>query len=204
MLIGREPSYCRHLEMHVIGSDIFHFSVLIDIRVTKFRTMELLNIQNKIYEIRGVKVMVDYDLANLYDVETKVLNQAVKRNIKRFPEDFMFQLSQNEWDTLRSQIVTSNRRGGTRYLPFAFTEQGVAMLSGVLKSDRAIDANIIIMRTFVLIRKFSLTNDELSRKLREIERKYNKNFKDIYQALNYLLQKEKVEIEHKNRKKIGF
>lgn len=166
--------------------------------------MELLNIQNKIYEIRGVKVMVDYDLANLYDVETKVLNQAVKRNIKRFPEDFMFQLSQNEWDTLRSQIVTSNRRGGTRYLPFAFTEQGVAMLSGVLKSDRAIDANIIIMRTFVLIRKFSLTNDELSRKLREIERKYNKNFKDIYQALNYLLQKEKVEIEHKNRKKIGF
>lgn len=166
--------------------------------------MELKNIQNTIYEIRGFKIMLDYDLAILYDVETKVLNQAVKRNSKRFPGDFMFQITQNEWDALRSQIVTSNKKGGTRYLPYAFTEQGVAMLSGVLKSDRAIDANIIIMRTFVLLRNFSLTNDQLSRKLRELEREYNKSFRNIYQALNYLLKKDQQDNDQKSRKKIGF
>src|SRR5580692_3011749 len=120
------------------------------------------SIQNRIYEIRGERVMLDRDLAALYETETKVFNQAVKRNIDRFPEDFMFQLTKEEYDglslqietlekgqSLRSQFVTSNSRGGARYLPYAFTEQGVAMLSGVLHSDKAISMNIAIMRAFV-------------------------------------------------------
>ena len=109
-------------------------------------------IQSKIYEIRGQKVMLDRDLAEMYGVQTKALNQAVKRNIKRFPSDFMFQLSKDEWTNLRSQFVTSSW-GGTRKLPFAFTEQGVAMLSSILNSDTAIEVNIAIMRTFVAVRQ---------------------------------------------------
>ena len=108
---------------------------------------ELQLIQSKIYEIRGQKVMLDFDLAEMYEVETRVLNQAVKRNIRRFPDDFMFQLTVSEWDTLKSQFVIS-RRGGTRKLPFAFTEGGLTMLSGVLNSDIAIQVNINIMRAF--------------------------------------------------------
>ena len=110
-------------------------------------------IQSKIYEIRGQKVMLDRDLAELYGIETKVLKQAVKRNLKRFPSDFMFELTQDEFECLRSQFVTSNARGGTRYMPFAFTEQGVAMLSSVLNSEVAIEINIYIMRAFVAIRQ---------------------------------------------------
>ena len=113
---------------------------------------ELQLIQSKIYEIRGQKVMLDFDLAEMYEVETRVLNQAVKRNIRRFPDDFMFQLTVSEWDTLKSQFVIS-RWGGTRKLPFAFTEGGLAMLSGVLNSDIAIQVNINIMRAFVAIRQ---------------------------------------------------
>ena len=109
-------------------------------------------IQSKIYEIRGQKVMLDFDLAELYQVETRVLNQAVKRNIKRFPPDFMFQLTTDEWEILKSQFVISSW-GGTRKLPFAFTEQGLAMLSGVLNSDIAIQVNINIMRAFVAVRQ---------------------------------------------------
>jgi len=119
-------------------------------------------IQSKIYEIRGKKVMLDRDLAELYQVETKVLNQAVKRNIKRFPHDFMFQLSPEEWELLKSQFVTSNTRGGIRYMPFAFTEQGLAMLSGILNSDIAIQVNINIMRAFVAIRQL-ITNPPVDR-----------------------------------------
>jgi len=120
--------------------------------------MELQIIQNKIYEIRGCKVMLDFDLAEMYQVETKNLNLSVKRNIKRFPSDFMFQLTGEEWDILRLQFATSNRntRGGRRYLPFAFTEQGVAMLSGLLNSDIAIEMNIAIMRAFVYVRQVML------------------------------------------------
>ncbi|MEG1007569.1 MAG: ORF6N domain-containing protein [Bacteroides sp.] len=114
--------------------------------------MELQRIQNKIYEIRGQKVMLDFDLAEMYQVETRVLNQAVKRNIKRFPPDFMFQLTTDEWEILKSQFVISSW-GGTRKLPFAFTEQGLAMLSGVLNSDIAIQVNINIMRAFVAVRQ---------------------------------------------------
>ena len=114
--------------------------------------MQLSLIQNKIYEIRGQKLMLDFDLAQMYEVENKRLKEAVKRNLSRFPSDFMFTLTQQEFQSLRSQIATSNR-GGTRYLPYAFTEQGVAMLSSVLNSEKAIEVNIAIIRTFVLIRQ---------------------------------------------------
>lgn len=114
---------------------------------------EIEEIRNRIYEVRGRQVMLDKDLAELYGVETKVLNQAVKRNSKRFPDDFMFQLKNEEWEILRSQFVTSSW-GGIRYLPYAFTEQGVAMLSSVLRSDTAIEVNIRIMRTFVAVRQY--------------------------------------------------
>lgn len=166
--------------------------------------MQLQTIQNKIYEVRGQKIMLDFDLAELYEVQTKNLNLAVKRNIKRFPNDFMFQLTKNEWDALRLQIETSKGRGGTRYLPYAFTEQGLAMLSGVLNSNKAIDVNITIMRAFVFIRQYALTHKDLTDKLKELESKYNKQFKDVYEAMNYLLKKDKQETEHRERKRIGF
>ena len=133
--------------------------------------MELQPIQNKIYEIRGQRVMLDFDLAALYQVETKVLKQAVRRNIGRFPADFMFEITNEEYnslkDSLRSQIVTSNR-GGARYMPFAFTEMGVAMLSSILRSDTAIQANIAIMRAFVAMRNYITTTTTITAELSEI------------------------------------
>jgi hypothetical protein len=166
--------------------------------------MQIEKIQTKIYEIRGQKVMLDFDLAELYEVETKNLNLAVKRNIKRFPPDFMFQLTKPEWDILRLQIETSKGRGGTRYLPYAFTEQGVAMLSGILNSDKAIETNIVIMRVFVYIRQYALSHKDLNEKLHELENKYDKQFKDVYDAINFLLQKNNQETEQKGRKRIGY
>ncbi len=130
----------------------------------------LIQIQNLIYEIRGQKVMLDSDLATLSQVQTKVLNQAVKRNLKRFPSDFMFQLTKEEFLNLKSQFVTSSW-GGTRKLPYAFTEQGVAMLSGLLHSDVAIDANIAIMRAFVQVRQYLLTTASMSAELKELRAK---------------------------------
>ena len=127
--------------------------------------MQLPVIQRKIYEVRGLKVMLDFDLAELYDTETKYLKRAVRANIQRFPADFMFELSKEEWVSLRCNFCTSNKKGGTRYLPFAFTEQGVAMLSGILNSDKAIDVNIAIMRAFVLVRQYALTHKELTVRL---------------------------------------
>ena len=115
--------------------------------------VDLQLIQSKIYEIRGQRVMLDFDLAQMYGTETKVLKQAVKRNIKRFPTDFMFELNKEEFEFLRSQFVTSNQRGGTRYMPFAFTDQGVAMLSSILNSEVAIEINISIMRAFIAVRQ---------------------------------------------------
>ncbi len=165
--------------------------------------MQLSVIQNKIYEIRGQKVMLDYDLAEIYEVPTKVLKQAVKRNNERFPPDFMFTLTQKEFDSLRSQIVTS-KRGGTRYMPYAFTEQGVAMLSSVLNSEKAIQVNIIIIRTFVLIRQAAIANKELYEKILKLEKKYNKNFREIFKALEYLVTKKQVEEDFKSRRRIGF
>jgi hypothetical protein len=143
--------------------------------------------------------MLDYDLATLYEIETKVLKQSVKRNIERFPEDFMFELTKVEFDNLRSQIVTSNY-GGMRYLPFAFTEQGIAMLSGVLKSEKAIKINIAIMRTFVILRNSLLNLEEITSKVKEIENQ----FPEIYKILNYLMDKEELKIEQEDRPKIGY
>lgn len=166
--------------------------------------MQIEIIQTKIYEIRGIKVMLDFDLAELYVTETKYLKRAVRANIKRFPSDFMFVLSKIEWETLRCNISTSNSRGGTRYLPFAFTEQGVAMLSGILNSENAIDVNISIMRAFVFMRQYAMTHKDLTEKLQELENRYNKQFKDVYDAINFLLQKDNQETEQKQRKRIGF
>ena len=166
--------------------------------------MQIELIQTKIYEIRGQNVMLNFDLAGLYQVETKNLNLAVKRNINRFPADFMFQLSSPEWESLRLQIETSKGRGGTRYLPYAFSEQGLAMLSGILNSDKAIAVNIAIMRAFVFMRQYALTHKDLTQKLQELENKYDKQFNDVYEAINFLLQKDTQESEQKKRKRIGF
>ena len=161
--------------------------------------MELEVIQNKIFEIRGHKVMLDFDLALLYNVEKKVFKQSVRRNINRFPKDFMFELTEIEFNSLRSQIVTSNR-GGIRYMPFVFTGQGIAMLSSVLNSEKAIEINISIIRAFVTIRQFSLTYAELKTRIEEIE----SQFPDIYKALNYLVDKDKNQKTETERNKIGY
>jgi len=168
--------------------------------------MLIKNIQSKIYEIRNQKVMLDFDLAQLYEVETRVLNQAVKRNIDRFPDDFMFQLTKQEFDFLISQIVISKTetRGGTQKMPYAFTEQGVSMLSSVLKSKKAVQVNISIMRVFVAVKQLILGNTELSKKLEELESKYNKQFSDVYEALNYLMDIKKADEKIKKRTKIGY
>lgn len=166
--------------------------------------MQLSNIESKIYELRGLKVMLDHDLAELYEVQTKNLNLAVKRNLKRFPGDFMFQLTKTEWESLRFQFATSKSRGGTRYLPYAFTEQGVSMLSGILTSDKAIDVNISIMRAFVFIRQYALSHKDLTLKLQELESKYDKQFKDVYEAITFLLQKDMQDTEQEQRKRIGY
>ena len=157
-------------------------------------------IEKKILLIRGQKVMLDSDLADLYDVQTKALVQAVKRNIGRFPTDFMFQLTAEEAAILRSQIVTSSSGyGGRRYAPYVFTEQGIAMLSSVLKSKQAIEVNIQIMRAFVKLREMIGTHKALARKLLEMEKKYDGQFKVVFDALNHLM----AEPEPKE-KKIGF
>ena len=166
--------------------------------------MQLQNIETKIHEIRGQKVMLDFDLAELYEIETKNLNLSVKRNSKRFPKDFMFQLTKEEWESLRLQIETSKSRGGTRYLPYVFTEQGLAMLSGVLNSDIAILVNIAIMRAFVFIRQYALSHKDLTEKLSELENKYNQQFKDVYEALEYLLKKDEQIIGQNERNRIGY
>ena len=153
-------------------------------------------IVNKIFEIRGKKVMLDRDLAKLYGVSAKVLNQAVKRNTNRFPEDFMFQLSWKEVKSLRSQIVTLNttkpevsgRGKHVKYLPYVFTEQGVAMLSSVLNSNRAIRVNIQIMRAFVELRKMLITNADLKRKIESLEKEYDKQFSIVFEAIRQLLE----------------
>lgn len=144
-------------------------------------------IMNKIYYIRGQKVMLDKDLAELYGVETKVFNQSVKRNLKRFPADFMFELTQEEAELLRSQIVTSSTgRGGARYIPMAFTEQGVAMLASILNSNKAIAINIQIVRVFTRIRQMLLDNTELRLALEELRQESAMNTKNIDRIFQYL------------------
>ena len=189
------------------------------------KIMELEVIKNKIYEIRGQRVMLDRDLAHLYGVETKVLNQAVKRNAERFPEDFMYRLTKEE--CLRSQIVTLNEDHGKhlKYMPYAFTEQGVAMLSSVLKSSTAIQINIFIMRAFVTMRNYVASVSAASAELAEFKERLmlieqsckdnadavsdlsedmQKELDDIYIALSQLADKQKTLENYKNRNKIGF
>jgi phage regulator Rha-like protein len=141
----------------------------------------------KIFEVRGKKVMLDADLAKLYGVTTKRLVEQVKRNIKRFPDDFMHQLTRQEVANLRSQFATSSW-GGRRYLPFVFTQEGVAMLSSVLNSKRAIQVNIQIMRAFVKLRRMLLTNKDLRRKIEAMEKKYDQQFAIIFEAIKRLLE----------------
>ncbi len=150
--------------------------------------------------------MIDFDLASLYEVETRVLKQAVKRNRERFPEDFMIELTRDEYQFLRSQtvILETGRGKFSKYLSYAFTEQGVAMLSSVLKSPKAIQINIMIMRAFVLVRQSALTHVELTMKLQELEGRYHKQFKDVYDAINFLLQKESRKTAQSQRNRIGF
>ena len=156
-------------------------------------------IEKKILLIRGEKVMLDADLAELYGVETKILVRAIKRNVDRFPSDFMIQLNKEEFENLRFQFGTSSRWGGRRYLPYAFTEQGVAMLSSVLNSDRAIKVNIEIMRAFVSLRQLLASNKELAKRFDELEKKYDSQFKVVFDAIRQLM----IPPEPK-RRKIGF
>ena len=162
--------------------------------------LELAKIEQRIFLVRGQKVMLDADLAELYRVPTKSLNLAVKRNADRFPEDFMFQLTDDDVAGLRFHFETSKRgRGGRRYAPYAFTEQGVAMLSSVLRSPRAVQVNIAIMRTFVRLREMLLSNAELARKLAALENKYDAQFKVVFDAIRELMLP-----PDPPRRKIGF
>ena len=156
-------------------------------------------IERRIYLIRGHRVMLSSDLAELYGVEAKVLVQAVKRNMERFPSDFMFQLKKQEFTNLKSQIVTSSWGGLRRAVPYAFTEQGVAMLSSVLRSERAIAVNIEIMRTFVNLKRELCTNTVLAKRLDEMEGRYDKRFRIVFAAIKSLLMP-----ETRKRKKVGF
>jgi len=177
------------------------------------------SIQNRIYEIRGERVMIDKDLAALYEIETKVLNQAVKRNIKRFPSDFMFQLTQDEFESIefqlssidssRSQFVTLNvgRGSNLKYRPYAFTEQGVAMLSGILNSDKAISMNIAIMRAFVAIRKILINEADVKEQLRLVKERLGEHdvqLNQIYDAMENLLDEKAVQRKWEERERIGF
>lgn len=183
------------------------------------------SIQNRIYEIRGERVMLDFDLAALYEVETKVFNQAVKRNIKRFPKDFMFQLTRQEWNSLktltvsqmtdfqnnldnRSQFVTGSQKHRSNIaLPYAFTEQGVAMLSGILNSDRAINMNIAIMRAFVEIRRILIQQNDIREQLKLIKEKignHDVQLNQIYDAMENLLDEKAAQRKWEDRERIGF
>lgn len=159
-------------------------------------------LSQKIYFIRGQQVMLDSDLAQLYGIETKAFNRALKRNLDRFPDDFMFQLTNQELAILRYQIGTSSfdAWGGRRYLPYVFTEQGVAMLSGVLTSKTSVQVNIAIMRSFVEVRRILAGNKELASKLFELEKKYDAQFKAVFDAIRHLMRQ--PELPPKRR--IGF
>ena len=180
------------------------------------------SIQNRIYEIRGERVLLDFDLAALYEVPTKVLNQAVKRNIKRFPKDFMFRLTSEEWQevwsqfvttseeqtSMRSQIVTASQgKRNTKTTPYAFTEQGVAMLSGILNSDKAIAMNVAIMRAFVEIRRILIQETDLRTQLKEIRERlgeHDTQLNAIYDAMENLLDEKAAQKKFEERKRIGF
>jgi hypothetical protein len=154
-----------------------------------------------VYWVRTEKVLIDADLAQLYGVETGALNRAVKRNADRFPADFMFQLSTEEWDKLRCQIGISSTHGGRRGTPYVFTEQGVAMLSSVLNSPRAVQVNIAIMRTFVQLRRLMDSNRDLARRIDALEARYDEQFSAVFDAIKQLITDDK---QRKNKRPIGF
>jgi len=166
--------------------------------------MELVHIKESIHEVRGQKIILDHDLAKMYRVETKYLKRTVRTHYRRFPSDFMFELTKEEWENLRCRICTSKVAGGIRYRPFAFTEQGIAILSGLLNSDVAIEINISIMRAFVHMRQWALSHEELSKQLREMEKQYNQKFVDFEQVMTYLMQKDQKKVNQSKRQKIGF
>ena len=153
-----------------------------------------------VFQVRGEKVLIDTDLAELYGVATKVLNQAVKRNLDRFPADFMFQLTPEEWQGMRSQTVTASRRN-IGALPYAFTEQGVAMLSSVLRSQRAVEVNIAIMRTFVQLRRLMDSNHDLRLRIEAMETRYDEQFSQVFDAIKQLIAEDKT---RKAKRPIGF
>ena len=166
--------------------------------------MEIALIQSKIYTIRNSKVMLDFDLSELYRVETKNLNLSVKRNIRRFPTDFMFQLSVEEWNSLRLQIETS-KQGGRRYLPYAFTEQGVAMLSGLLNSDIAIEMNIAIMRTFIAVRQFIIQSPfEKTTELKTEMKELKDYIEEVFADYNEINEDTRMQIELINQSLAEF
>ncbi len=173
--------------------------------------MQLVTIQNKIYEVNGIKVMLDFDLAELYEVETRVLNQAIKRNIDSFPDDFMFRLSKEEWDeisssqivTMSSQIVMTSKRPKSA-LPYAFTEHGVTMLASILKSPKARKMNIAIVRAFVALRKTLMNIENLQNQMKELENKYDKQFEDIFEAIQFLITENDGATNKNERIKIGY
>jgi hypothetical protein len=167
--------------------------------------MEIQTIHRKIHEIRGQRIMLDFDLAELYEVETRILNQAVKRNIDIFPEDFMFQLTIEEWALNSSQNVMSSRKNrGASYLPYAFNEYGVTMLANVLRSKKARETSIAIVRAFIALKQFVLNYAELAGKLKDLEECFNKQFADVHVAINFLLNSENKAIEQSQRKLIGY
>lgn len=169
--------------------------------MTMENNIEPTDIKSLIIHIRGKAVMLDSDLARLYQVSTSRLNEAVKRNLKRFPDDFMFLLTKSEYENLISQFATSSSHGGRRKLPLVFTEQGIAMLSGVLNSDVAIQTNIHIMRAFVQIRRLGLTVVDLKRKIDNMERTYDHQFKIVFDTMRELLEPPPVSIK---KRKMGF
>ncbi len=179
------------------------------------------SIQNRIYEIRNERVMLDFDLAALYEVETRILNQSVKRNIDRFPEDFMFQLTPFEYDSIKAKITAVQESSSSqivmmgnlpqnrtdKYLPYAFTEQGVAMLSGVLRSQKAVNMNIAIMRTFVEVRKALLKHTDIKEQLNELREKLGEHdvqLNEIYDAMENLLDEKIAQKKWADRERIGF
>ena len=200
---------------------VFYKSQFVTLKMQKHMRI-IKSIQNSIYEIRGERVMLDFDLAALYEVGTKVLNQAVKRNIKRFPIDFMFRLTPVEWEAMRSQIVTTSENEKSRWsqtvttfqvsrrkdnTPYAFTEQGVAMLSGILNSDKAIAMNIAIMRAFVEIRRILIQENDLLTQLQQIKERIGEHdvqLNQIYDAMENLLDEKASQKKWEERERIGF
>ncbi len=162
-------------------------------------TLPMERVEDRILFIRGHRVMLDADLAELYGVPTKRLNEAVRRNAARFPEDFMFQLTADEVEILRSQFATSNGRGGRRYIPYAFTELGVAMLSSVLNSERAVLVNIAIMRAFVRLREIAASHKDVLRRLEEMEGKYDRQSNVVFDTIRALMEPPKIP-----RRRVGF